>query len=122
VHFLANELQVCTQAEAQNRYFFISAREMQDNRLKERGELRTTRENWQQNLLTGQFASISAYQLDGFQRRALEFKNFEEQFERCISKSATRTKFEAHSRRAGDIVEAIKDNLETTLNAATQEK
>ena len=105
VHFLANELQVCTQAEAQNRYFFISAREMQDNRLKERGELRTT-----------------PYQLDGFQRRALEFKNFEEQFERCISKSATRTKFEAHSRRAGDIVEAIKDNLERTLNAATQEK
>ena len=60
--------------------------------------------------------------MEGFQRRAMEFKQFEEQFEKCISKSAIRTKFEAHNRSAREMVMAIQDNLDTTLNAATQEK
>ncbi|KAL3093220.1 hypothetical protein niasHT_022670 [Heterodera trifolii] len=104
--FLANELKVCNVAEAKNRYFFISAREMQDARLREKGELTKT----------------SPYQQEGFQRRALEFKQFEEQFEKCISKSAIRTKFEAHNRRANDIVEAIQHNLSTVLDLADQEQ
>uniref|UniRef100_A0A914I893 Dynamin-type G domain-containing protein n=1 Tax=Globodera rostochiensis TaxID=31243 RepID=A0A914I893_GLORO len=105
--FLANELKVCSVQEAKNRYFFISAREMQDARLLEKGELMKTK---------------GPYQQEGFQRRALEFKQFEEQFEKCISKSAIRTKFEAHNRRAHDIVEAIQHNLNTVHDLANQEQ
>lgn len=39
VQFLVDELKVCTQAEAKDRFFFISAREMLENRLKVKGEL-----------------------------------------------------------------------------------
>lgn len=38
--FLVGELKVCSEAEAKNRIFFISAREMLDIRLKERGVIR----------------------------------------------------------------------------------
>lgn len=38
--FLVSELKVCSEAEAANRIFFISAREMLDLRLKERGVIR----------------------------------------------------------------------------------
>lgn len=38
--FLVNELKVCNEAEAVNRVFFISAREMLDLRLKDRGVIR----------------------------------------------------------------------------------
>lgn len=38
--FLVNELKVCSEAEAANRIFFISAREMLDIRLKEQGVIR----------------------------------------------------------------------------------
>lgn len=41
-HFLAHELQVCNTQEAKNRYFFISAREMLDSRLRDKGELKTS--------------------------------------------------------------------------------
>jgi hypothetical protein len=60
--------------------------------------------------------------MDGFQLREFEFKQFEENFEGSISKSAIRTKFEAHNRSAREMVSAIQHNLDTTLNAATQEK
>lgn len=52
----------------------------------------------------------------------MEFRLFEEQFEKCISKSAIHTKFYAHNRRAREIIDAIQDNLDTLVNAATQEK
>lgn len=38
--FLVGELKVCSEAEAVNRIFFISAREMLDVRLKDRGVIR----------------------------------------------------------------------------------
>lgn len=104
VQFLVDELKVCTQAEAKDRFFFISAREMLENRLKVKGEL------------------PNAYQQDGFQRRAMEFENFENHFEKCISKSAIRTKFEAHDHRAREIIQSMRHNLDVVYNEALHKK
>ncbi|CAG9537587.1 unnamed protein product [Cercopithifilaria johnstoni] len=102
--FLVSELKVCNEAEAANRIFFISAREMLDVRLKERGVIR------------------HAYQVEGHQYRAMEFCNFETQFEQLISKSAISTKFEAHARRAREIVGEMKNNLDVVQSSALKRK
>uniref|UniRef100_A0A0R3RHI8 Dynamin-type G domain-containing protein n=1 Tax=Elaeophora elaphi TaxID=1147741 RepID=A0A0R3RHI8_9BILA len=102
--FLVSELKVCSEAEATNRIFFISAREMLDVRLKERGVIR------------------HAYQVEGHQYRAMEFCNFETQFEQLISKSAISTKFEAHARRAREIVGEMKNNLDVVQSSTLRRK
>ncbi|MCP9261340.1 Transmembrane GTPase Marf [Dirofilaria immitis] len=102
--FLVNELKVCSEAEAANRIFFISAREMLDLRLKERGVIH------------------HAYQVEGHQYRAVEFCNFEAQFEQLISKSAISTKFEAHARRAHEIVGEMRCNLDVVQNSTLKRK
>lgn len=75
------ELKVCTPKEAEERIFFISAKEALLARLAEQGQVSTLP-------LT-----------DGFQSRYFEFQDFERKFEECISKSAVKTKFEQHSQR-----------------------
>nr|CAD2181222.1 unnamed protein product [Meloidogyne enterolobii] len=105
VHFLSSELQVCTPQKAKERFFFISALEMLDQRLFDRGEL-----------------NRNPHLLEGHKQRAREFSQFEDQFEKCISQSAIHTKFDAHSRRAREIVFAMLDNLEATMGAAVREK
>uniref|UniRef100_A0A914M3E6 Dynamin-type G domain-containing protein n=1 Tax=Meloidogyne incognita TaxID=6306 RepID=A0A914M3E6_MELIC len=105
VHFLSSELQVCTPQKAKDRFFFISALEMLDQRLFDRGEL-----------------NRNPHLLEGHKQRAREFSQFEDQFEKCISQSAIHTKFDAHSRRAREIVFAMLDNLEATMGAAVREK
>ncbi|KAK0394225.1 hypothetical protein QR680_000633 [Steinernema hermaphroditum] len=102
--FLVNELKVCSFSEAVERIFFVSAREMLDARLKEKKEIER------------------AYQMEGHLRRQQDFLNFETQFERCISKSAIRTKFEAHLLRAREIVANMRHNLEIVNHAALHEK
>ncbi|VDK27512.1 unnamed protein product [Gongylonema pulchrum] len=92
--FLVNELKVCSEAEAANRIFFISAREMLD----------------------------LPYQVEGYQYRAMEFTNFESQFEQLISKSAISTKFEAHQRRAREIVAAMRTNLDVVHSNAVKRR
>uniref|UniRef100_A0A915P2G4 Dynamin-type G domain-containing protein n=1 Tax=Meloidogyne floridensis TaxID=298350 RepID=A0A915P2G4_9BILA len=104
-HFLSSELQVCTPQKAKDRFFFISALEMLDQRLFDRGEL-----------------NRNPHLLEGHKQRAREFSQFEDQFEKCISQSAIHTKFDAHSRRAREIVFAMLDNLEATMGAAVREK
>ncbi|MFH4976209.1 hypothetical protein AB6A40_002918 [Gnathostoma spinigerum] len=102
--FLVDDLKVCSEADAKNRIFFISAREMLDFRLKQRGEI------------------SHAYQQEGYQHRALEFTNFEAQFERIISKSAIHTKFEAHKRRAREILSAMRNNIDSVYGRAVEQK
>lgn len=102
--FLVDELKVCNEMEAKNRVFFISAREMLDARLKANGVIQ------------------KAYQMDGHQFRAVEFNNFETQFEQVISKSAINTKFEAHVRRGREIVEALRANLDSVKMAALEKR
>lgn len=83
------ELKVCTQKEAEERIFFISAKEVLQARLAEQGHTASTP-------LT-----------EGFQTRYFEFQDFERKFEECISKSAVKTKFEQHSQRGKFIAKFV---------------
>lgn len=44
---------------------------------------------------------------EGFKARLIEFCNFEHNFEECISRSATHTKFDNHSQRARKITQSL---------------
>lgn len=103
-NFLVNELRSCSKVECNNRVFFISAREILENRLHQKGEVQRP------------------FTQEGFEKRQKEFTNFESSFEKCISKSAIRTKFEAHNRRAREIISDMKDNLDNVTNLANREK
>ena len=87
IDFLTKELKVSTVKEAEERVFFVSARETLQGRLQEANGLPAH---------TGALA-------EGFQSRYFEFQDFERKFEECISKSAVRTKFEQHSSRGKTI-------------------
>ncbi|KAE9552069.1 hypothetical protein FO519_004726 [Halicephalobus sp. NKZ332] len=104
VTFLVDELKSCTAVECKDRVFFVSAREVLENRLQARGEIQ------------------NAFKQEGHQKRDKEFTNFETSFEKCISKSAIRTKFEAHNRRAREIINDMRDNLDHVTNLANREK
>lgn len=83
IDFLVKELKVNSVKEAEERVFFVSARETLQGRLLEAN---------QQPAIGGALA-------EGFQSRYFEFQDFERKFEECISKSAVKTKFEQHSSR-----------------------
>ncbi|KAK5979280.1 Transmembrane GTPase fzo-1 [Trichostrongylus colubriformis] len=102
--FLVNELEVATDRDVKDRIFFVSSREVLDSRLKARGLIKTP------------------YQVDGHQVRAMEFEMFEKQFEHCISRSAIRTKFEAHNRRANEIISRMRANVDVVYSAANHNK
>nr|CDJ93003.1 Fzo conserved region domain containing protein [Haemonchus contortus] len=102
--FLVNELEVATDRDVKDRIFFVSSREVLESRLKARGLLK------------------NPYQVDGHQVRAMEFEMFEKQFEHCISRSAIRTKFEAHNRRANEIIARMRANVDVVYSAANRNK
>lgn len=91
VDFLVKELKVSTVKEAEERVFFVSARETLQGRLQEQAGLPAH---------TGALA-------EGFQSRYFEFQDFERKFEECISKSAVKTKFEQHSSRGKTIAKWV---------------
>ncbi|XP_057325570.1 transmembrane GTPase Marf isoform X2 [Microplitis mediator] len=102
VDFLARELKVYSPKDAEDRIFFISAKETLQARLQEQ---------------RGQPAHNGAL-ADGFQNRYFEFQDFERKFEECISKSAVKTKFEQHSQRGKHIATEIRQTLDEVLNRA----
>ncbi|GFG34241.1 hypothetical protein Cfor_10688 [Coptotermes formosanus] len=106
VDFLVKELKVCTQKEANQRIFFVSAKEALHARLQEQ---------------KGQPAHTGAL-AEGFPNRYFEFQDFERKFEECISKSAVRTKFEQHSQRGKLIVSEIRQIMDRTYDQAQQLK
>lgn len=87
IDFLVKELKVNTVKEAEERVFFVSARETLQGRLQE------------QNGLPAHTGALA----EGFQTRYFEFQDFERKFEECISKTAVKTKFEQHSSRGKTI-------------------
>lgn len=89
VDFLVKELKVCNAKEAEERIFFISAKEALLARLAEQGQTPTVP------------------LAEGFQTRYFEFQDFERKFEECISKSAVKTKFEQHSQRGKYIARLV---------------
>ncbi|XP_059061755.1 transmembrane GTPase Marf [Achroia grisella] len=105
VDFLASELRVCTPKEAEDRIFFISAKEALLTRMREREK-----------------PVSSPIMAEGHQVRYFEFVDFERKFEECISQSAVRTKFAQHSRRGKNIAGDVMAALEEVYNNATKLK
>lgn len=104
IDFLTKELKVATLKEAEERVFFVSARETLQARLKEAEGL----------------PAIAGALADGFQNRYFDFQDFERKFEECISKSAVRTKFEQHSSRGKGISSEMRMMLDNIYDRANQ--
>jgi len=83
---LVDELQVCSKEEINDRIFFIAAKEALQTRLRE---------------AQGQKPNIST---EDYFPRYLEFQQFEKKFESCLSSTAVRTKFAAHTNRGRSII------------------
>ncbi|KAK7811131.1 hypothetical protein U0070_016071 [Myodes glareolus] len=98
--FLVDELGVVDRAQAGDRIFFVSAKEVLSARVQKA-----------QGMPEG----------EGFQVRMFEFQNFERRFEECISQSAVKTKFEQHTVRAKQIAEAVRLIMDS-LHIAAQEQ
>ncbi|XP_047988337.1 transmembrane GTPase Marf [Leguminivora glycinivorella] len=105
VDFLSRELRVCSPKEAEERIFFISAKEALLTRMREREKPVT-----------------SPTLVEGHQVRYFEFVDFERKFEECISQSAVRTKFAQHSRRGKNIASDVMAKLDQVYNNATEQK
>uniref|UniRef100_A0A8C2IQ40 Mitofusin 1b n=1 Tax=Cyprinus carpio TaxID=7962 RepID=A0A8C2IQ40_CYPCA len=105
VDFLVEELKVVDRAQAPNRIFFVSAKEVLNSRMQRAQGMPET---------GGALA-------EGFQERLKEFQNFERSFEECISHSAVKTKFEQHTIRAKQITETVKDIMDQ-INIAAADK
>ncbi|XP_036705880.1 mitofusin-1 isoform X2 [Balaenoptera musculus] len=105
LHFLVEELKVVDPLEARSRIFFVSAK-----------EVLSARKHKAQGMPEGGGALA-----EGFQARLQEFQNFEQIFEECISQSAVKTKFEQHTIRAKQILETVK-NIMDSINVAAAEK
>nr|XP_026647869.1 mitofusin-1 isoform X2 [Zonotrichia albicollis] len=103
--FLVDELKVIDPVEARNRIFFVSAKEVLSARTQK---------------AQGMPESGGAL-AEGFQTRFQEFQHFEQIFEECISQSAVKTKFEQHTIRAKQIIDTVKDIMDT-INVAAAEK
>ncbi|KAL6430227.1 hypothetical protein ACFW04_007752 [Cataglyphis niger] len=100
IDFLSKELKVYSPKDAEERVFFISAKETLQARMQEQ---------------RGQPAHNGAL-AEGFQNRYFEFQDFERKFEECISKSAVKTKFEQHSQRGKHIATEIRQALDEILD------
>ncbi|KAM7338039.1 hypothetical protein ACRRTK_004158 [Alexandromys fortis] len=105
LHFLVEELKVVSPLEAWNRIFFVSAKEVL---------------NSQKHKAQGMPEGGGAL-AEGFQARLQEFQNFEQTFEEYISQSAVKTKFEQHTVRAEQILDTVKNILDS-VNVAAAEK
>ncbi|XP_064418338.1 mitofusin-1 [Latimeria chalumnae] len=103
--FLVEELEVMNLSEAQNRIFFVSAKEVLIARMHKA-----------QGMPEGGGALA-----EGFHARLEEFQKFEKAFEECISQSAVKTKFEKHTVGAKQIVLTIQCIMDM-INVAAAEK
>uniref|UniRef100_A0A8C6UH20 Mitofusin 2 n=1 Tax=Neogobius melanostomus TaxID=47308 RepID=A0A8C6UH20_9GOBI len=104
--FLVEELRVVERAQAADRIFFVSAKEV----LQARGQKAQG------------MPETGGALAEGFQARMFEFQNFERRFEECISQSAVKTKFEQHTMRAKQISEALRGIMESVHVAAQEQR
>ncbi|XP_054904573.1 mitofusin-2 [Poeciliopsis prolifica] len=105
-NFLVDELGVVDRAQAGDRIFFVSAKEVLQARVQK---------------AQGMPESGGAL-AEGFQARMFEFQNFERRFEECISQSAVKTKFEQHTVRAKQISEALRRIMDLVHVAAQEQR
>lgn len=85
--------------EAKNRIYFVSAREALFTRTQTNPQLPP-----------------------GYQSRLLQFEWFEEEFERCISMSAVKTKFDQPTQRGKDMAFALRSILEDAHQLSSDQK
>lgn len=97
--FLCDELKVCDQQEATNRIYFISAREALFSR-----------------------TQTNPHLPPGHQSRMLQLEWFEAEFEKCISMSAVKTKFDQPTQTGKAMASQLKSTLETIYNKANELK
>uniref|UniRef100_A0A4W3HEB8 Mitofusin 2 n=1 Tax=Callorhinchus milii TaxID=7868 RepID=A0A4W3HEB8_CALMI len=105
--FLVEELGVVDRAQASDRIFFVSAKEVLNARIQKA-----------QGLPEGAGGALA----EGFQARMFEFQNFERRFEECISQSAVKTKFEQHTVRAKQISEALRQIMDSVHVSAAEQR
>jgi mitofusin len=102
ISFLVDELGVCSnKSEAEDRIFFISAKEALQTRVQE---------------AKGLPPQIST---EDYFPRYLEFQNFERKFAACLSNSAVRTKFAQHTHRGKVVVQSVAEIM-ANVNAEAQ--
>ncbi|CAL1262678.1 unnamed protein product [Larinioides sclopetarius] len=104
VSFLVDELKVVSRSQAENRVFFVSAKEVLQARIQQQKGKPPH---------TGALA-------DGFQARYFEFQEFERKFEECLSKSAVKTKFEQHTQRGKTITSDLRKLLDNVHETASK--
>ena len=97
--FLCSELKVCTPQEVSKRIYFVSAREVLFTRTQTNPQLPP-----------------------GYQSRQLQFEWFEAEFEKCISMSAVKTKFDQPSQRGKAMTATLKDILESSFDRTRDKK
>uniref|UniRef100_A0A668SVD7 Dynamin-type G domain-containing protein n=1 Tax=Oreochromis aureus TaxID=47969 RepID=A0A668SVD7_OREAU len=100
-NFLVDELGVVDRAQASDRIFFVSAKEVLQARVQKAQGM----------------PEAGGALAEGFQARMFEFQNFERRFEECISQSAVKTKFEQHTVRAKQISEALRHIMDSVYIA-----
>ncbi|KAG8201864.1 hypothetical protein JTE90_027344 [Oedothorax gibbosus] len=106
VKFLVDELKVVNRSQAENRVFFVSAKEVLQARLQQQQGKPPH---------TGILADVA-----GFQARFFEFQEFERKFEECLSKSAVKTKFEQHTQRGKTITSDLRKLLDGVHETASK--
>ncbi|MBN3289924.1 MFN1 protein, partial [Polypterus senegalus] len=106
VNFLVEELKAADYQEAQNRIFFVSAKEVLNTRMHKA-----------QGMPEGGGALA-----EGFQARLQEFQSFEQAFKECISQSAVKTKFEQHTFTAKQIMKNVKAIMDAINFAAIDKR
>uniref|UniRef100_A0A3Q3LH90 Mitofusin 2 n=1 Tax=Mastacembelus armatus TaxID=205130 RepID=A0A3Q3LH90_9TELE len=104
--FLVDELGVVDRAQASDRIFFVSAKEVLQARVQKAQGM----------------PEAGGALAEGFQARMFEFQNFERRFEECISQSAVKTKFEQHTVRAKQISEALRRIMDSVHIAAQDQR
>uniref|UniRef100_A0A8D0DC22 Mitofusin 2 n=1 Tax=Sander lucioperca TaxID=283035 RepID=A0A8D0DC22_SANLU len=105
-NFLVDELGLVDRAQASDRIFFVSAKEVLQARVQKAQGM----------------PEAGGALAEGFQARMFEFQNFERRFEECISQSAVKTKFEQHTVRAKQISEALRRIMDSVHIAAQEQR
>lgn len=106
INFLSKELDIVKMEEAENRLFFVSARETLETRC---------------SSVNNSNSSLK----EGHNERNDEFIEFEKCFEESLSKSAVKTKFQKHADRGREMTEELSNLLISTqglVSKVTQRK
>ena len=117
--FLVEELGLCSEEEAKDRIFFLSAKEALQTRLQEaKGQKPNIHTEDYFTRYLENFPTLSStlgifhfakvpwvfLYLTRYLPRYLEYQQFEKKLEACLSSTAVKTKFAAHTARGRDIV------------------